>query len=136
MILPVLEDGRVVLIRQFRLAAGGLLWELPAGSLDPGETPLACARRELAEETGYRAASWRKLVEFFPSPGILDEKMTVFLASDIRPGKASPEEDEQIHVQAFDSAEWQAMIRLKKIRDAKTLVGLLFWKWSATLDRR
>ena len=128
-ILPLLEDGRVVLIRQFRLPAGGFLWELPAGSLDRGETPLQTARRELAEETGYRASSWRKLMEFFPSPGFLDEKMTLFLAQKVRPGEPSPEGDEKIQVKSFHPAEWQDMIRSGQIRDAKTLVGLLYWHW-------
>jgi ADP-ribose diphosphatase len=134
-IVPVLEDGRVVLVRQFRLAAGRPLWELPAGSLDRGETPLAGARRELAEETGYRSSSWRKLIEFFPSPGILDERMTLFLAREVRPGKASPESDERIEVRAFGAEQWQAMIRAGRIRDGKTLVGLLYWKWITTPDK-
>ena len=128
-ILPVLEDGRVVLIRQFRLAAGRSLWELPAGSLDRGEKPLVGARRELAEETGYRASSWRKLVEFFPSPGILDERMTLFLARNVRPGEAFPESDERIEVRRFGTRQWEAMIGAGQIRDGKTLVGLLYWKW-------
>ena len=131
-ILPLLEDGRIVLIRQFRLAAGRFLWELPAGGLDRGETALAAARRELAEETGYRASSWRKLIEFFPSPGILDERMTLFLARKIRSGKASPESDERIRLQSFGPDQWQAMIRSGRITDAKTLVGLLYWKWIAS----
>ncbi len=133
-ILPLLEDGRIVLIRQFRLAAGRFLWELPAGSLDRGETALAAARRELAEETGYRASSWRKLIEFFPSPGILDERMTIFLAQKIRPGQASPESDERIQARAFAPERWQAMIRSGQIRDGKTLTGLLYWGWIASRD--
>lgn len=133
-ILPVLEDGRVVLIRQYRLAAGSALWELPAGSLDRGETALAGARRELAEETGYRSSSWRKLVEFFPSPGILDERMALFVARKVRPGEASPESDERIEIEAFGTEQWQAMIRSGQIRDGKTLVGLLYWKWITSPD--
>ena len=102
---------------------------MPAGSLDPGETALQAAWRELAEETGYRASSWRKLIEFFPSPGFLDEKMTLFLAEKVRSGEPSPESDEKIRVRPFHSAEWQDMIRSGQIRDAKTLVGLLYWRW-------
>jgi len=128
-ILATLEDGRVLLVRQFRFAAGQSLWELPAGTRNRGETALATARRELAEETGYRAASWRKLIEFFPSPGILDETMTLFLARRIRPGAASPEGDERIRVESFARAQWQGMIRSGQIRDGKTLVGLLYWQW-------
>ena len=128
-ILPTLEDGRVVLVRQFRLAAGRSLWELPAGTRDRGETALATARRELSEETGYRASSWRKLLEFFPSPGILDERMTLFWAQKVRPGAASPEGDERIRVGSFSRAQWQSMIQSGQIRDGKTLVGLLYWRW-------
>jgi ADP-ribose pyrophosphatase len=128
-ILPLLDDGRVLLVRQFRFAAGQSLWELPAGTRNRDETALATARRELAEETGYRAASWGKLIDFYPSPGILDETMTLFLARKIRPGAASPEGDERIRVEPFARAEWQRMIRSGQIRDAKTLVGLLYWQW-------
>jgi len=133
-ILATLEDGRVLLVRQFRFAAGQSLWELPAGTRNRGETALATARRELAEETGYRAASWRKLIEFFPSPGILDETMTLFLARRIRPGAASPEGDERIRVESFARAQWQGMIRSGQIRDGKTLVGLLYWQWIGSQD--
>jgi ADP-ribose pyrophosphatase len=125
--LPLFDDGRVVLIRQFRLAAGQQLWELPAGSIDKGETPLQTARRELIEETGYRAKSWRKLVQFYPSPGISTEKMTLFLASGIRPGTAQPEEDEHIEVRPFPWAEALKMIDTGKIRDGKTILGLLYF---------
>ena len=133
-ILPLLEDGRVLLIRQFRLPADSFLWELPAGSLDRGETPLRAARRELAEETGYRSSAWRKLIEFFPSPGFLDEKMTLFLAEKVRPGEPSPESDERIRVRSFPAAEWQDMVRSGQIRDGKTLVGLLYWRWMESQD--
>jgi len=135
-ILPLLDDGRVVLIRQYRLAARQSLWELPAGGLKRGETALAAARRELTEETGFRASSWRRLVQFFPSPGILDERMTVFLARRIRVGAASPESDERITVRPFPPEQWQAMIRSGRIRDGKTLTALLYWAWLATAAGR
>ena len=109
------------------MAPGRFLWELPAGSIDPGETALQAARRELAEETGYRSRSWRKLVEFYPSPGFLTEKMTVFLARDIRPGPPRPEADERILARAFPMAEILPLVRAGKIVDAKTLVGLLYF---------
>jgi ADP-ribose pyrophosphatase len=132
-ILPRFPDGRILLIRQYRMAVGRLLWELPAGSIDPGETALQTARRELAEETGFRSRSWRKLLEFYPSPGFLDEKMTLFLARDIIPGPARQEADERILPRAFAMAEVLSLARAGKIRDAKTLLGLLcFDRWGSS----
>ncbi len=128
--LPVFDDGKILLIRQFRFSVGKIIWELPAGTIDQGETPLQTARRELAEETGYRAKSWRKLVEFYPSPGFLDEKMTIFLAQGIRPGAAQPEEDERITCHPYSLEDAFGLIRTLKIVDAKTLIGLLYFsRW-------
>jgi ADP-ribose pyrophosphatase len=126
-ILPLLDDGNILLIRQFRLATGGFLWELPAGTLARGETALETARRELAEETGYRAASWRKLAQFYPSPGFVDETMTIYLARKMRPGPPRPEEDERIVAQPFAMKELLRLVRAGRIRDGKTLVGLLYF---------
>ncbi len=129
-ILPVLPNGRVVLIRQYRLAAGKHLWELPAGTRDAGETPLQTARRELEEETGYRARRMRKLMAYYPSPGIISERMHLFLADQMRPGRARPEADERIQVRAFSRAELARMIRAGRIVDANSLVALLYWmRW-------
>ena len=129
-ILPRFSDGRVLLIRQYRMAAGRLLWELPAGTIDQGETPLQTARRELTEETGYRASSWRKLVACYPSPGLLTEKMSLFLAQNLRPGPARTEEDERILPRAFSMREALSMVRDGEIRDAKTMIGLLYFdRW-------
>ncbi|HEY7679998.1 MAG TPA: NUDIX hydrolase [Terriglobia bacterium] len=126
-ILPCLPGGRIVLIRQFRLAARSSLWELPAGSIDAGESARQTARRELEEETGYRSSQWRKLVEFYPSPGFLDERMTLFLAANVLPGAPRPEADERILVRSFRLSELLGMISSGRIRDGKTLVGLLYW---------
>ncbi|HWP84241.1 MAG TPA: NUDIX hydrolase [Terriglobia bacterium] len=126
-ILPVFSDGRILMIRQYRLAAEAALWELPAGTMDPGETPLQTARRELAEETGYRSRRWRKLLEFYPSPGLLAERMHLFLARNIEPGVARPEVDEKIRTRTFALPQLLRMIDHGKIVDAKSLAGLLYW---------
>lgn len=120
--------GRVLLVRQFRLPARASLWELPAGRLDEGETPLQAARRELLEETGYRARRWKKLITFYASPGYVSEKLTIFLATGLTRGPAQPMEDERIHCRWFTRRELDAWLRSGRIRDAKTLIGLLWRK--------
>jgi len=126
-VLPVLPDGRIVLIRQYRHAAGQSLWELVAGHKDPGESFAEGARRELEEETGYRARKVKKLLEIFPSPGLLGEKMEVFLAEGLRKGRARPEDDEKITQQIVTLAEAKAWICSGKIRDAKSIAGILYY---------
>ncbi len=126
--MPVDEKKRILLVRQYRLAARRYLWELPAGTIDEGETALQTARRELVEETGYRAKKWQKIAEFFPSPGFLTEKMTIFLATELTAGEASPMEDERIETRWFGQRELDDMIRAGKIVDAKTNIGFLKWK--------
>jgi ADP-ribose pyrophosphatase len=126
-VMPVDERERVLLVRQYRLPARDYLWELPAGRLDPGETALEAARRELAEETGYRARRMRKLAFFYPSPGFLAEWMQIFLATGLTAGKQSPMEDERIEMRWFGRDELGRWIRSGKIRDAKTQIGFLMW---------
>ena len=118
---------RVLLVRQYRLPADGYLWEFPAGRLDPGETPLQAAKRELGEETGYRARTWKKLVSFWPSPGYVQERMTIFLATDLVTGVATPMEDERIETRWFTRRELGRLIRTGKMQDAKTMLGFLLW---------
>ncbi len=118
--MPVDGQGRVLLVRQYRLAALASLWELPAGRVDPGETVLAAAKRELAEETGYRARHWSKLLTFYASPGYVAEKMTLFKATGLTAGEPKPMEDERIEVRWFSPVD----LRKTRIIDAKTLVGL------------
>lgn len=119
---------RILLVRQYRLPARSYLWELPAGKLDEGETALQAAKRELVEETGYRAKNWKKLAAFYPSPGYVAEKMTIFVASGLTEGKAAPMEDERIETRWFTAKEIEAGIRSGKIIDGKTMIGYLNWK--------
>jgi ADP-ribose pyrophosphatase len=128
--MPVDEDKRVLLVRQYRLPAQRFLWELPAGSVDDGEKPLQTAKRELKEETGYRAKKWTKLISFFPSPGFLTEKMTIFLATGLTAGEASPMDDERIETRWFTAKQIKAAIDDGEIVDAKTMLGYFFWKRS------
>ena len=125
-VLPRLADGGVVLVRQYRYPTRGWLWELVAGSIEPGETPRQCARRELREETGYRGRTFRLLGNFYSSPGFLTERMFLVEARGLTRSKARPEADECIHVGHFTRAQLLKMIHRKQIRDAKTLVGLLW----------
>jgi len=126
-VLPVLPDGRIVLIRQYRHATRQFLWELVAGRIDAGETPHAAAARELIEETGYRAKRFRIFLDVFPTPGFLEERMYILLAEGVSPGKAEPEEDEQIEVKAFTRKELSSIIRCGKLHDAKSIAGILYY---------
>jgi ADP-ribose pyrophosphatase len=126
--MAVDEKKRVLLVRQYRLPAEKELWELPAGRLDPGEKPLQAAKRELIEETGYRAKKWEKLVSFFASPGYVQERMTIFVATDLTAGDATPMDDERIETRWFTRKELREMIRTGRIEDAKTMLGFLLWQ--------
>jgi ADP-ribose pyrophosphatase len=128
--MAVDDRKRVLLVRQYRLPAQRFLWELPAGSIDQGEKPLQTAKRELKEETGYRAKNWKRLVSFFPSPGFLTEKMTIFLATGLTAGDASPMDDERIETRWFTAKEIEAAIDAGEIVDAKSMLGYFFWKRS------
>ncbi|MDZ7636964.1 MAG: NUDIX hydrolase [Bryobacterales bacterium] len=128
-VLPVDEDGRVLLVRQYRVPAEKTLWELTAGRLDPGEKPLAAARRELAEETGLRARHWKRLARFYPTPGYVSELMHLYLASGLKQGEACTEEDERIETRWFTRGELEQWVDSGKLEDAKTLAGLLlYWR--------
>jgi ADP-ribose pyrophosphatase len=123
--LPVLDDGRVVLVRQYRYAVDARVWELPAGRRDPGETPEEGALRELEEEVGLRAAYFEPLLTFWTTPGFCDEVMFLFRATGLEPVPARPEADEKIEARAFTLAEAMAMLESGEIREGKTLVALL-----------
>ena len=117
---------RVLLERQYRHAAGDYLWELPAGRIDPGEKELQAAKRELIEETGYRADRWRRILKFYASPGFVAETMAVYLATGLRPGEAEPEDDEVIHKRMLPLPAVIRMILKGTIRDAKTISSVLW----------
>ncbi|HYK35766.1 NUDIX hydrolase [Alloacidobacterium sp.] len=117
------KDPLIIMERQYRHAAGQYLWEVPAGKMDEGEDRLAAAKRELKEETGYRAKKWTQLVRYFASPGFLGEWMQVFLAEELVAGEAEPEEDELLEVVLVPLSEVLGMIDAGKILDGKTLVA-------------
>jgi ADP-ribose pyrophosphatase len=126
---------RVLLERQYRHAANGYLWEIPAGRIDPGEKPLAAAKRELLEETGYTAANWRRIFNFYASPGFVAETMSVFLATGLRAGKAQPEDDELITMRLVPLPKAVRMVLSGTIRDAKTISSIL-WLDHQVANRR
>jgi ADP-ribose pyrophosphatase len=126
-VLPVLDDGRVVLVRQYRHAARQYLWELVAGRIDCGETPKRAAARELLEETGYRAKRFSVFLDVFPTPGFVEERMFILLAEGLKAGEAQPEEDEKIEVRTYSVKELKQMIRRGKLRDAKSVAGILYY---------
>jgi ADP-ribose pyrophosphatase len=128
------DDPTVILIRQYRHAAGQFLIELPAGRIDANEAPLAAAKREMIEETGFRAKRWTLLVKYFASPGFLGEWMQIYLAQGITSGEATPEEDEQIELLPTPLSEAMQLIADGKIHDGKTLIGLSLYS-AARIDR-
>lgn len=124
-VAPVDDQGRMLLVRQFRLPAGRYLWEIPAGKVDDGETVFQAAQRELSEETGLTAKSWKELVSFYPSPGYVEEKMTIFLATGLTQGQAHNMDDERIDCRWFTREEIGDAIGTGEIQDAKTIIGFL-----------
>lgn len=123
-IVPVL-DGQILLLQQFRLATGGVLLEVPAGTLEVGEEPAACAARELEEETGYRAATLRPLFSTYLAPGYSSELMHAYLAEGLTPGATHLDADEQVELTPLPIAEIERRILAGEIRDAKTIASVL-----------
>src|SRR5438309_1207712 len=120
-VLPVLPDGRIVMVRQYRHATRQYLWELVAGRMERGENPKTGAQRELIEETGYRAKKFTVFLDVFPTPGFLEERMYLLLAEGVTAGRAQPEEDEKIVVAAYTRKQLEQMMRAGKLRDAKSI---------------
>jgi ADP-ribose pyrophosphatase len=127
------KEPRVLLARQYRHAAGTTLWELPAGRIDEGEEALTAARRELVEETGYSAQKWKRALFFWASPGFLAETMAVYMATGLKRGKATPEEDENISVRFFPLSQLVKMVMGGRLRDVKTIASVL---WLQERNRR
>ena len=125
-IVPITDDGRVCLIRNHRIAVERTLIEIPAGTLEPGEDPLVCAVRELEEETGYTAGKLEKLTSFLMSPGILNERMHLYLATSLRPGPSQLQDGEEIENCLLPWNEALAMVERGEIEDGKTIAALLF----------
>lgn len=126
-LLPLRDDGRLVMIRNRRFTIERTLLELPAGTREPGEEPAVCAARELEEETGYRASELRELLAFYPAPGSSTERMHVFLARGLEPSAQKLDETEQIEVVCLEIDEVLARIRDGQIEDAKTIASVLYW---------
>ena len=134
-VLPILDDGRVVLVRQFRYPVGETLLELPAGTLEPGEDPLVCAARELTEETGYTATSVTPLGRFYAAPGYTDEGLQAVLATGLRlTDNAEPDPDEIIEVEIVAVDELVSGISAGEVRDSKTLATILLARLQGVLE--
>ena len=128
-VLAVRENGQephILLEYQYRHAAHSYLWELPAGRIDPGESELSAAKRELLEETGFKASRWERILQFWASPGFVAEAMSIYLARGLRPGKAQPEEDEVIETRFLALSAALKMVLRGSIRDAKTICAILW----------
>ncbi|MSR52206.1 MAG: NUDIX hydrolase [Gemmataceae bacterium] len=126
-ILPVIDRDHICLLKNFRFVINETLWEVPAGTLEPGEPIEDAAKRELLEETGYQAKRWRYLNFFYASPGVLDEKLHLFVAEDLTPGPAQPEADEQLEPV---TVKWDDALKMAldgTIQDAKTVTAILLW---------
>ncbi len=119
------EGGRIIMERQYRHTAGKVLWEIPAGTLEEGEDPESCAKRELEEETGYVAGTVRPLIHFYVAPGYSTEVIHFFLAGDLRKENASPDEDEAIETRFVSLEEAHEMVRSNVIEDGKSIIGIL-----------
>ena len=124
-VVPILPDGKVVLVRQYRKAVEEVLLEIPAGKLEEGESPEICVVRELEEETGFRAGKIRRILEYFPSPGFSDECIHLFEATELQKGRKNLQPDELIETVSLSVSEIAKLIKEGKIKDSKTIIGVL-----------
>jgi ADP-ribose pyrophosphatase len=122
-IIPQIAKDRFLMVKQYRYAVRGWMWEFPAGGIEKGESIMFAAKREMAEEAGYSAKKIKKLLTFFPTPGISEEKMHLFHATDLQPAYAEKDEDEEFEIQEFSIERIGKMIRSGEIEDAKTIIG-------------
>ncbi|MBW2428049.1 MAG: NUDIX hydrolase [Deltaproteobacteria bacterium] len=123
-IIAMLNESRILLLKQYRHALKEYIWEIPAGTLDPKEAVINCARRELIEETGYSAGLWQKLAEIMPVPGYSNERIHIYLATDLKPAAQNLDQDEIINVHEVEFSEAIEMIKMGEIQDAKSITGL------------
>ncbi|MBO8163100.1 MAG: NUDIX hydrolase [Brevibacillus sp.] len=127
-VLALTDEGRMVTVRQFRKPLERTIVEIPAGKLEPGEDPLECAKRELAEETGYQAEQFTHLSSFYTSPGFADELLHLYLATGLQPGPVKPDDDEFVEVEELTLEEAKRLHERGEIRDAKTVLALFAWE--------
>jgi len=130
------DEPRVLLVRQYRYTVNDYIWELPAGRIDEGEDELPAAKRELLEETGYTAGRWKRVLFFYVSPGFLDETMAVYLAEDLTPGEAQPEDDEFIVKRFFTLSQALRLVMSGQVRDAKTIASVLWLNQAVHSQKR
>jgi len=133
-IVPQTKEKKLILIKQFRYGIYEYIWEFPAGTCDGKEPPLKCAKRELQEETQFAAKKFKKLLSFYPTPGVSTELMHVYFATELTPARGIPDEDEVIEVAYFTSKEISRMIHSGKIQDAKTILAFLYLKQSKLIS--
>ncbi len=124
-VLPFLSPGKIILVRQYRYPVGEITWEIPAGKLDKRENPLACVKRELAEETGYTAARVTKVLSFWPTAAFANEIIHIYEARNLKKGKANPDADEFLSARVWNLSDALGLIGKGKIKDSKTLIALL-----------
>ena len=135
-VLPILPGGELLLVKQFRVAVGRFIYEIPAGMKEPGEEPLLTAQRELKEETGYTAGKWTPYPAFYASPGYLDEKLTLFLAEDLTPGESALEDGENLSVFSVPLDKALEMINSGEIEDGKTVGAILRYALDTPFRKR